>query len=171
MRTTDLNNTEYNPYYGPYIKALGDAELMKSLENGKTDLEAFIVDIPDDKLHTAYAEGKWTVAEVLLHLIDAERVFQYRALRFARNDATDLPGFDQDNYVPESGAGTRNTQSLSEEFAAVRQATISLFRSFTQDQLLRSGTANSSAMSVRALGFVVCGHQKHHERIIRERYL
>jgi hypothetical protein len=106
-----------------------------------------------------------------LHVIDAERVFQYRALRIARGDHTPLAGFDQDAYVPNSGAGKRSRESIIEEYRAVRQATISLFSTFDAEALNQRGTASKSEVNVAALGFIICGHQKHHRNIIRERYL
>ena len=119
----------------------------------------------------SYADGKWSVAEVLVHLMDAERVFQYRALRFARNDRTELKGFDQDAYVPESSANSRNKKDIEEEFVAIRKSSLKLFGSLGAEELSRSGKANGTSMSVRALGFVICGHQAHHFKIIKDRYL
>lgn len=171
MRTDQLTENEYHAYYHPYIMGLGDIKLIKGLEESKTAFETFVAHIPDNKFYTAYAAGKWTIAEALLHLIDAERVFQYRALRFARNDKIGLPGFEQDDYVPESVANKRSKKSLIEEFGAVRQGTVTLFKTFNDEILLRKGTANGSLMSVRALGFIICGHQKHHLNVIQERYL
>ena len=127
--------------------------------------------IPEGKFGFAYAEGKWTLAELLMHIIDAERVFQYRALRFARNDKTPLAGFDQDDYIPECNAGGRSKKDLLEEYAAVRESTIKLFQSFDDEMLKRVGNASGSDMSARAMGFIICGHQAHHLKIIKERYL
>lgn len=131
----------------------------------------FMKSISTNKLQFAYDDGKWSVAEVLVHLIDTERVFQYRALRFARNDATSLPGFDQDAYVPHSKANKRNLDSILKEYLAVRKATISLFESFDDEMMCRGGMASNSFMSVRALGFLICGHERHHKQILESRYL
>lgn len=171
MKRSALHPSEYNTYYAPYLNILGDVELMPSLENGLEELLATLQMLPENKLNYAYASGKWTVAELLLHLMDAERVFQYRALRFGRGDTTELPGFDQDSYVPQSRAADRTKQELANEFKAVREATIVLFRSFDEESLLRVGSANGAKMSVRALGFVIRGHQAHHLKILQERYL
>lgn len=122
-------------------------------------------------MNFSYAQGKWTIAEVLIHLMDTERIFQYRALRFARNDKTELQGFDQDSYVPESQAPNRNRNDILEEFIAIRKSSIALFASLNDEMLLRSGLASGAKMSVRALGFVICGHQIHHFNILQERYL
>lgn len=146
--------------------------LLPSLESGLDLMQLFLTkELPDEKLHYSYAQGKWTVAEVLLHLIDAERVFQYRALRFARGDTTELKGFDQDTYVPESNAIKRTRVDILEEFLAVRNATLKLYGSLDGGSLERVGVANGAKMSVRALGFVISGHQQHHLAILRERYL
>lgn len=172
MLSSELSASEYNPYYHTYIKALGeDVKLMDQLVDGRDIFLSFLADIPHGKLQFAYAEGKWTLAEVLLHLVDAERVFQYRALRFARNDRTPLPGFDQDIYVPESDASKKSGKDIADEYNAVRNSTIALFRSLDDEVLQRIGIASDSEMSVRAMGFVICGHQAHHLKIIRERYL
>ncbi|NER13784.1 DUF664 domain-containing protein [Leptobacterium flavescens] len=171
MKRTELKADEYHPYYSPYMEILGDAELMEALSSSATELEELIIDLPREKMSYSYAEGKWTVAEILLHLIDAERVFQYRALRFARKDMTDLPGFEQDDYVKYSNAEKRTKKDILEEFKAVRSSSLNLFGSFSEDTLLQKGTANQSYMSVRALGFVLSGHVRHHMKIIRERYL
>lgn len=172
MLNSELTVSEYNPYYQPYMDVLGEeVKLMDQLIDGKDIFISFLRDIPSEKLNFSYADGKWTLSEILMHLIDAERVFQYRALRFARKDSTPLPGFDQDIYVPESNANQRSKDAIVSEYAAVRESSINLFKSFSDDELKRLGSASGSDMSVRALGFVICGHQAHHLKIIRERYL
>ncbi len=171
MRTTELQAGEYHEFYKPYIMALGDVELMEMLQKQYVNFPQFLASIPQNKLQYAYAEGKWTVAQVLVHILDAERVFQYRAMRFARNDDTPLPGFDQDAYVPFSGAEHLSKEALVEQYLAVRQSTITLFSSFDDEALMRKGTASNVSMSVRALGFFCCGHQKHHKQILKDRYL
>ena len=171
MLVSDLSISEYNPFYQTYINALGNVDLMNELRQGKKDFLSLVQHLPDDKLRFAYAEGKWSLAEALVHMIDTERIFQYRALRFARNDKTDLPGFEQDDYVPNSNARSRTKNDLMEEYTAVRDSTITLFKSFDQDMLKRVGKANGFPMSVGALGFIINGHQAHHIRIINERYL
>lgn len=171
MFTSELLASEYNPYYHNYILALGEVDLMEELENGTKDFLSLMDNVPDEKLGFSYAPGKWTLAESLVHMIDTERVFQYRALRFARNDTTNLPGFDQDAYVPNSNAGARSKSDIVEDYKAVRRSTLTLFKSFTPDMFLRKGVASGSQMSVRALGFIICGHQAHHLGIAKERYL
>lgn len=171
MKTSELAVGDYNPFYEPYIAALGDVDLMTMLKKQKENFPQFIASIPDNKWQSAYAEGKWTIAETLVHILDAERVFQYRALRFARNDQTPLPGFDQDAYVPVSEANGRSKEEVIEEYRIIRESSIALFSGFDADVLRRKGTASNSVMSVGALGFIICGHQRHHKLVIKERYL
>ena len=171
MKTSELRTGDYHFYYEPYINALGEVALLDMMSKQVENFPKFINSIPDTKLHYAYAEGKWTVAEVLMHIIDAERVFQYRALCFSRNDRTPLPGFDQDVFVPESMASKRSKQSIIQEYQAVRRSSIALFSSFEDSILRRRGIASDVEMSVGALGFVICGHQRHHRNVIREKYL
>lgn len=171
MKPSALQTSDYNPYYKTYIDKIGDADLLASMEKQLNNFPKFIASIPEDKWAYAYADGKWTVAEALLHIIDTERIFQYRALRFSRNDDSHLPGFDQDLYVPHSNADRRSKDSIIKEYEAVRNASLSLYASFDDTTLLRKGTASGSQMSVAALGFITLGHQRHHRDIIRERYL
>lgn len=171
MKSSQLKEHEYNPYYRTYIEALGEVTLMDTLRKQLKNYPQFLASIPQEKLSYKYAEGKWTVAEVLLHVLDTERVFQYRALRFARKDLTPLPGFNQDDYVPHSAANSRSIESLIKEYKAVRESTISLFENFNAATLKLKGVASNSPMSVAALGFITCGHQKHHRNILREKYL
>lgn len=171
MNTSQLNKNEYNPYYGPYINILGAANLMEALQSSSESFQQLIIDLPIEKLYYSYADEKWTIAQIILHLIDAERVFQYRALRFGRNDKTDIPGFEQDDYVIEGNGNKRTKKELLEEFIAVRSSSLKLFNSFSEDVLLKKGTAGGNPMSVRAIGFVLSGHVLHHMKIISEKYI
>ena len=162
---------EYHPYYGNYIDLSKNESLGKAFEKGAIEFQELVSNIPENKMSFSYAEGKWTISELLMHIIDAERVFQHRAFRFARNDKTALPGFEQDEYVPESMASMRSKAEIINEFLAVRNATITLFSSFSDEVLKRMGTASGFQMSVRALGYVICGHMIHHFNILQERYL
>lgn len=171
MLSSELPISEYNSFYHTYILALGEVTLMEELENGKEAFLSVLKDVDSDALNYAYADGKWTLAEVLMHIIDAERVFQYRALRFARNDSTPLPGFDQNVFIKGLNVSGKAKNEIRSEYEAVRNATINLFKSFNADVLKRVGIASDSEMSVRAMGFIICGHQAHHLNIIRERYL
>lgn len=171
MKTSALPPGDYNTFYQPYISALGETDLMEIMQGQLGNFPEFMASIPEAKWQFAYGKDKWTIAEVLLHVIDAERIFQCRALRIARHDKTPLAGFDQDAYVPNSGARQRSRESIVAEYKAVRKASISLFSTFNAKTLNLKGTASNSAISVAALGFIICGHQKHHRNIIRERYL
>lgn len=171
MRITELRTDEYQPYQAAYISTLGDIALMDGLMDGKDDFISFVEAIPDEKLLYAYAEGKWNVLEVLVHVLDTERIFQYRALRFYRQDPTPLPGFDQDIYVPFSDAAQRTKKDIINEYRAVRDSTLSLFQSFQESALRRTGTASGAKVSVAAIGFIISGHQRHHLNILQERYL
>lgn len=170
MIITKPTPQEYAPYYGTYINKVQPDNLLEVLHLHTDSFTDFIKSIPEQKADYAYAAKKWTVKEVLLHIIDAERIFAYRALRFARNDKTELPGFDENDYVPFSNAGVRSLSSIVEEFTAVRYATITLFNSFDEAAFMRSGIASNNTMSVRALGFVLIGHAEHHRQILIERY-
>ena len=118
-----------------------------------------------------YAENKWTIKEILVHIMDDERIFMYRALRIARNDKTPLPGFEQDDYVPYSRANERSLANIFREYKTVRNATLSLFNSLSKEDLMRVGTANNHHVNVRALAYHIAGHELHHLNIIKERYL
>ncbi len=171
MNLSQLNENEYNPHYKSYILELGDVDLIEILTASSEELLKTIKDLPEKKLLFRYNEGKWTIKELLQHIIDTERIMSYRALRFSRNDATELQGFDENWYVENSNGNDRNFDDLLEEFICTRRASISLFKSFTDEMLFLSGTANGSDMTVRALGFIIAGHQIHHLKIIKERYL
>ncbi|MDV7186952.1 DinB family protein [Lutibacter sp. TH_r2] len=171
MNSAHLNENEYAPFYSDYIKALGEADLRTVLKSSLKDLTTTIENLPEKKLTYRYAEGKWTIKELIQHITDAERVLSYRALRFSRNDATDVPGFDEDWYVDNSNGNERSIDDLLEEFKLVRKATLSLFNSFTLEMLGKTGSANGSDITVRALGFIIAGHQIHHLKIIKEKYI
>ena len=171
MTTLQVNENEYAPFYKNYIKSLGTVDLFEILNNSLEDLLLTIKHLPEEKLHFSYQEGKWTIKELVQHIIDAERVLSYRALRFSRNDSTDLQGFNEDWYVENSNGNDRNIEDLLNEFSFVRNSTISLFKSFSDEMFTLSGSINGGDMSVRALGFIIAGHQIHHLKVIKEKYL
>ena len=171
MTAKDLTLKEYKPFYQTYINKAQDVDLKQSLRENFERVLDFLNTILEDKLEYRYAEGKWTIKEVIQHLIDAERIFAYRALRIARQDQTPLPGFEENDYVPTSFANDRSRAELLADYKAVRQATVSLFDSFRDDMLFQMGTASNSPISVRALGFITIGHENHHCQVIKERYL
>lgn len=163
---------EYDPYTIMYIDNVPDDGLIVThLAEQQTQLDALLRSLPVEKLHYRYAPGKWTIKEILLHIIDAERIFLYRALRFARKDATPLSGYDQDPYVEASRANERSIDDLLEEFTHVRRSAVSFFSSLDNDAWMRSGTANNTSVSVRALAYIIAGHELHHLKIIKEKYL
>lgn len=172
MKVTQLSHDEYAPYYDNYLKNIDDTwTLTEALEISLHELIKFVQDIPIGKHDYRYAEGKWTIKDIIQHLIDAERIFSYRALRFSRGDTTELPGYDQDSYVNNTDANSRSLQSLLTELSALRHATLLLFKSFKDDDLLKRGVASGHIISVRAFGFMIIAHEKHHIKIFKERYL
>ncbi|OYU81758.1 MAG: damage-inducible protein DinB [Flavobacterium sp. BFFFF1] len=171
MRSSALPDHEYGAFYANYIKALDDTHLTEELEISLHDFIRFVQDIPMDKFDYRYAEGKWTIKDIILHLTDAERIFSYRALRIARGDKTPLPGFEENRYVDAANANARTIQDLLSELSTVRHGTLALFKSFSEEKLKSMGTASDNEISVRAIGFIITGHMKHHQRIFRERYL
>jgi len=165
----DIN--EIPRFYQGYVKKLKGGTLMENLERTGKELASLLASIPESKGEFAYAEGKWTIKEVIQHIIDAERVFSYRALRFARMDKTDLSGFEQNDYVPVSKANERPLDGLLNEFLSVRGATVSLFAGFSQEMMKSRGTANGYPFSAEAVGYITAGHCLHHTDILKDRYL
>ena len=166
------NEGEYAPYVIEYIKLLPDDGLL--LNHLRTNFQAtrvFLRSLTEDELLYRYAEGKWTIKEIVQHLSDDERIYAYRALRFARNDRTELPGFDQDDYTSVAGANDRGLDDLLTELATVRAATLSLYSGLSNETLSRTGIADGNVMSVRAIAYHIAGHELQHINIIRERYL
>jgi len=162
---------EYAPYYGRYISRVPERDVLELLATQIGDTRALIRSIPESRGDHRYAPGKWSIKEVLGHLTDSERVFCYRALAFGRGDENPLPGFDEKAWVPAGRFDARPLKDLAAEFDAVRRATIALFSGFDAEALARRGTANNNAISVRALAWIIAGHERHHLAILRERYL
>ena len=166
-----LNLETVPSFYKNYVKQIEETDLLQALRvSGHRCLE-LVHSIPEEKVDFRYADGKWTIRELLCHIIDAERIFTYRALRFARNDKTDLAGFEENDYAPQANASGRIVQKIAAEMAHLRSATIDLFESFTPEMLIRKGTANKNELSVIVLGFIIAGHETHHCNILKERYL
>jgi uncharacterized damage-inducible protein DinB len=162
---------EHAPYYSRYIDRVPDGDILEILQRQMEDAAAFLRSIPASHHEHRYAEGKWSIKEVVGHLADTERIFAYRALRFARGDQTPLAGFDENAYVPAANFDARDFASLVNEWVHVRQATLALLRGLDGDAPLRRGAANGQEISVRALVWVMAGHVDHHGAILRERYL
>lgn len=163
--------TEYSSYYKPYIDLVQSRNLIGSLIETNRQTMKLLRQLPPEKQDYRYAKGKWCIKEIVAHLIDAERVFSYRALRFARHDQTELPGYDHDMYIWSSKAILRDYYLMLEEFGLIRQSTVALYKSFDEDMLSRQGVANGKNITVNALGFVIAGHELHHINMIRQRYL
>lgn len=161
---------EFAPFCKAYIDTVSD-NVIPELEHQINAFPAFLRGLTPDKASFAYAEDKWTIKELVGHVIDTERIMAYRALRIARGDKTPLPGFEEKDYVTNSHFSDRTIDSLAEEFAIVRKGTMYLINSLTEEEIDRRGTSNGSAMSVRALMYILAGHVNHHRKIIEERYL
>ena len=163
--------TRVPEFYHNYIQHVPENDLMTAFKNQTPIALQFFQTMPSNKIDHAYAEGKWTIKEVLQHIIDAERVFSYRALRFARKDPTPLPGFDENLFAENARVDNRTWDDLLEEFKAVRRATEWLYSSFDDEQLNASGTSNNSSVYVLAFGYISVGHAIHHMNVIKQRYL
>ncbi len=162
---------ESHDYYKLYIGQVPGDDFMSVLNNLNTSTTQLLENLPTEKWDYRYAEGKWSIREVLLHIIDTERIMAHRALRIARNDMTPMPGFDQDDYIPYCDADARSIPSLLQEYRAVRAATLAQFDYFNDEMLARIGTASERPFSPRALGFIIAGHELHHLNVLHERYL
>jgi uncharacterized damage-inducible protein DinB len=160
---------EYAPFYGTYMKLVND-DPLQMLESAINTTYDFFSNITEDVAGYAYAEGKWTIKEVLGHLTDAERTFAYRVLAFSRGQQ-ELPGFDENTYVEKSTFNSRSIKELAEEFRAVRESNLYLLRSLTSGQLAATGIANGNKISVNTIIYIMAGHELHHINIVKERYL
>lgn len=169
--TTRPEATEHDPYYSTYIDRVPDGEILELLTSGLEETLALLAGCPEDRETFRYAPGKWSVREVVGHIVDTERLFAFRALQFARADPGPLPGVDQLVWAAGSNAGVRPLASLADEFARVRAATLSLFASFDEAAWARTGVASDCPVSVRALAWILAGHEIHHRRVLAERYL
>lgn len=158
-------------FYKNYVKLVEETDILQALRiSGERMMEA-LASVAEAQQDFRYAEGKWSIRELLCHMIDAERIFAYRALRFARHDKTPLPGWDENDYAPSANASGRSLAQITGEMQRLRLSTIDLFEGFTAEMLERKGLANNAEISVAALGFVIAGHETHHRAILVERYL
>lgn len=163
---------DYAPYFQNYINQVPeDGNLLKHLKDIQKEAELLMLSLSEEKLTYRYAEGKWTIKDILVHLMDAERIFAYRALRFARADETPLSSFDENIYVPMANANARKIKDILKEGAALRASSIAFIKTLDRKALKRKGNLNNNKMSVLTLVNLIYGHQKHHLNIIRERYL
>jgi hypothetical protein len=171
MQTIRPDATEYAPFYAGYVADVPETDVVSVLRESGRDLVSALAAIPETQGGHRYAADKWTVREVIGHLIDAERIFTYRALRLARADATPLPGFEENDYVRAAGSDARTIADLVDELRAVRESTVRLFASLPDASWARRGVVNGREISVRALAFITAGHARHHLGVLRERYL
>lgn len=172
MKITDIPAPYLESYYGLYLHQVPQhLDLLTALDYGQNQVLQLIEPLEENQLHYRYEAGKWTIKEILCHLMDTERIFNYRALRFARQDKTELPGFDHNAYVPNSKANDLPIDYLLKSYKLQRESTKLFFEGMTDEMLLYTGVASETELSVAAIGFIQAGHELHHCRVIRERYL
>jgi hypothetical protein len=174
MTDSNLNKpdaTEYAPYYGKYVSLVADGDILALLSKQLDETLALLGNIPESQANFRYAPDKWSIKELVGHVIDTERIFSYRALRFARNDQTPIEGFEQDDYIRNASFDDYSLEELVSEFAHVRRSTLFLFRHLDEAAWQRRGTASDNEVSVRALAYIIAGHELHHTEILRSRYL
>ena len=169
--SNSLSPTNQPGYFQRYIDQVKEAQLDAAFIQQSKEIKVILPSISEDKSMYSYATAKWTLREILQHLIDSERIFTYRAVCIARKEKAILPAFDENDYAAESNANHRSWESLTAEFVAVRKSTLFLFDSFTSAMLNSKGKAGSNTISVEELGFIIIGHFRHHQKIIEERYL
>jgi hypothetical protein len=157
-------------FYHKYVRLVQDDSVIEALAKNGDEALSFLRGIPEEKWTYRYAEGKWSIKEMVQHMIDTERIFAYRALCFARGEKASLPGFDENTYAVHSEGDKRNKTGLISEFEIVRQSTVLLFQSFSEEQLGATGVANNNPVGVNSIGFITVGHAMHHENVLRERY-
>ncbi len=170
MKLSDIKPTEIPAYYTTYTSKVEEGTLIDLLQKSIEKARKFLTNIPVGKTHFAYTPEKWTVADLIQHLIDAERIFAYRALRIARFDKTPLPSFEENDYAKMAQTNRRTLPDLINEYITVRQSTLQLFSSFSDEMLQNTGTASGQNISVRAIGFIILGHEIHHFNVLIERY-
>ncbi len=169
MTLLDINTVP--TYYQRYVTLVMDLDVLEALKQSDESIRTLLESIPEEKGEYKYQPEKWSIKESVCHIMDVERIFAYRALRFARNDQTPLPGFEDNDYAIEANAHARTLKQLVEEMTNLRIATLDLFRSFTSQMLQREGVASNNTFSVLSLGYIIAGHESHHHKILVERYL
>ncbi len=162
---------EYAVYYHQFIQQIQDENILDQLKNQAKEIQTTLLSLDEAALNTPYQPGKWTIKDILMHLIDCERVFVYRAMFFARKDKTPLPFFDENEFAKEAKATKLSIKKILQEYKAVRQASLAFFNNQTAETFKLKGIAGSTPTSVRALAWIICGHEKHHWQVIQERYL
>ena len=162
---------EFNPYYGKYIDLVPEGDVVQTLRSQLSETLNTLKSIPEARAGFRYAAGKWSIKELVGHLSDAERLFVYRALCIGRGDTQSLPGFEEDEYVRGAAFDSLPLTRLVSEFETVRAATVSFFENLDDKSWARIGTANDNKISVRAIAYILAGHERHHRRVLQERYL
>ncbi|MCB9174395.1 MAG: DinB family protein [Flavobacteriales bacterium] len=166
-----LKEHNFADYFNHYISLVKEENFLKALKISHKEVKKAMKNITEEQGNFAYAKKKWTIKELLVHIIDTERIFCERALRFARQDKTELPGFDHDLYVLNSGANQRTLKDILKEYKAVRKSTLTLFSNFNEKMLNQSGTANGNKLTVLSIAYIISGHELHHLNILKEKYL
>jgi DinB superfamily len=166
-----MTETNFNEYFRHYIEQVDSLDPIFALDETHSEFMTLLSGIEEAMGDYRYADGKWTIKEVIAHINDAERVFAYRAMRFARKDKTNLNGYDENAFANFSQAGKRTIADLGNEFNLLRQSSIALFNSFNDEMNVRTGTANGIEIDVKSLAYLIAGHCRHHDKILRERYL
>jgi hypothetical protein len=162
--------TEYFPYYGKYVELVKTGDILATLAQQPSETVALLSGLTEEQGNFSYAPGKWSIKQMLGHVNDTERIFAYRALRISRNDKTPMPGFEQDDYVRDGPFEHCRLAGLIEEFESIRRATVLLFQQLNSDDWLRRGTASQREVSVRALAYIIAGHELHHRGVLKEKY-
>lgn len=163
--------TEFAPFYAGYVAAVPEGDIVNILRSGSDEWQAVLATLPETRADHRYADGKWSIRQLIGHVSDAERIFSYRALRIARGDETPLASFDENAYAEMAGSDRRTLSALAAELRVVREATVALFNSLPDDAWTRTGSASGKSVSVRALAYITAGHAQHHLKMLRERYL
>jgi len=165
------SESEYAPYYETYVSLVPEADVLGALERQAAETCALLRSISEERAGHRYEPGKWSIKQLVGHMVDAERIFAYRALAIGRGELRPLPGMDQEEYMAGADFDARTLESLAEEFEAVRRSTLLLLRHLSPEAWARCGTASDNEVTVRALAYIIAGHEAHHARILRERYL
>jgi uncharacterized damage-inducible protein DinB len=163
--------TEYPAYFETYLKRLPDTDILAFLSEQVETLINLFENMPEANAEKGYAEGKWSLKELLQHMLDTERIMAYRAICFSRGEESMLPGFEEDGYAANSNANRRALEDILAEYRMLRQSTIALFKSFSSEMLMRTGNANNAQYNVRSIAWVIAAHENHHMNIIQTRYL
>jgi uncharacterized damage-inducible protein DinB len=163
--------SELNSYQKSYVAMVAGEDLIAQLEKNRESTVSLLRNLPKERISYRYAPGKWSIPEIIVHIIDSERIFSYRMLCFSRGEKASLPGYEENDYAAESEASARPIESIIEEYTHVRNATISLLKSFSEKQFLRKGRANNNDSSVQIMAYMLAGHEIHHMNVIKEKYI